>query len=263
MTAAQAIFNSRRRQTKEKAKAEMRRTTTQPYTAAQMFALADDIERYPQFLPWCESVQVQRQPPKTGSQQITATLHINYKGIRAAFSTENQHDKPARITMRLAKGGAALSPMAALNGEWQFANTETGGCQTTLDLHYQFTNKLMAAIFSKMFDNFFGKFADSFTARAAALYGKKQISVEVVGAGKDGNYWSKTLMLPNGATIYDAIKAAGATETTTAGIWGRQKPTRTPITEGDRIEIYEPLPTDPRQNRHFRAKNAASQKSVK
>ena len=137
MTAAQAIFNRRRRQTKEKAKAEMRRTTTQPYTAAQMFALADDIERYPQFLPWCESVQVQRQPPKTGSQQITATLHINYKGIRAAFSTENQHDKPARITMRLAKGGAALSPMAALNGEWQFANTETGGCQTTLDLQSQ------------------------------------------------------------------------------------------------------------------------------
>ena len=121
----------------------------------------------------------------------------------------------------------------------------------------------MAAYLSKMFYNFFGKFADSFTARAAALYGKKQISVEVVGAGKDGNYWSKTLMLPNGATIYDAIKAAGATETTTAGIWGRQKPTRTPITEGDRVEIYEPLPTDPRQNRHFRAKNAASQKSVK
>ena len=88
--------------------------------------------------------------------------------------------------------------------------------------------------------------------------------MEVVGAAqKIRHYWSKTLMLPNGATIYDAIKAAGATETTTAGIGDakNQPDCRLPI--ADRVEIYEPLPTDPRQNRHFRAKNAASQKSVK
>ena len=235
----------------------MRRDMTLPYTAEQMFAVADDIERYPQFLPWCAGADVRRghadEDGKT--QQVSATLHINYRGLKAAFATDNMHQKPARITMTL----AGASVLSSLRGEWRFADTKDG-CRAVLDLEYQFGNKMMAAVFAGMFDGFFGKFAGCFATRAHALYGG--MTIEVVGAGIDGDYWSKELTMPKGATIADAAKAAGAalsvneSETPKVGIWGRQKPPQTKISEGDRVEIYEPLAICPRAARKSRAQKA-------
>ncbi|MGI9337282.1 MAG: RnfH family protein [Gammaproteobacteria bacterium] len=239
----------------------MRRDITLPYTAEEMFAVADDIERYPQFLPWCAGADVRRGQtnPQTQEQQVSATLHINYRGLKAAFSTDNTHRKPAQITMTLA-GGGGFSALSSLRGEWRF-DAAKGGCRTVLDLEYDFGNKMMAAIFSTMFDRFFCRFAECFAARARDLYGAREIKIEVVGAGDDGHYWSRELTMPKGATILDAARAAGAklpAEDAEAkvGIWGRQKPPQTTISEGDRVEIYEPLAIDPRAARKARAQKA-------
>lgn len=226
---------------------------TLPYTAEEMFAVADDIERYPQFLPWCEGADVRRgqMDEETGQQQVSATVHINYRGLKAAFATDNVHRQPSTITMKLSR----VSVLSSLRGQWQFANTE-GGCRAVLELEYAFGNKMMAAVFAGLFDGFFGKFADCFAARAKSLYGG--MTIEVVGAGIDGDYWSKELTMPKGATIADAMTAAGAKlpkdEEPKVGIWGRQQPPQTKIKQGDRVEIYEPLATDPRTARRQRAK---------
>lgn len=220
-----------------------------------MFAVADDIERYPEFLPWCAAADVKRgdADPATGGQQVSATLHINYRGLRAAFATDNAHLHPSRITMTLAGGGV----LSSLRGEWRFAKAGEG-CHAVLDLDYQFGNKMIAAVFGGMFDGFFGKFADCFAARARALYGG--ITIEVVGAGANGEYWSRELTMPKGATIADAAKAAGAKlpekGEAKVGIWGRQKPPQTTISEGDRVELYQPLAITPQAARKARAQKA-------
>lgn len=239
----------------------MRREMTLPYTAEEMFAVADKIEEYPRFLPYCTGADVRRADvnPDAKEQQVSATLHINYHGLTAAFATDNVHRNPSQITMTLA-GGGALPALASLRGEWRFDAADKG-CLTVLELDYAFANKMMAAIFSKMFDGFFCKFAECFAARAKHLYGEREIKVEVVGAGDDGNYWSRELTMPKGATIMDAAKAAGANlinegADVRVGIWGRQKPPQTTVSEGDRIEIYEPLAIDPREARKARAQKA-------
>ncbi len=244
------------------------RVVVLPYSARQMFALADEIERYPEFLPWCEGAEVAR---GEGAETVRATLRINHFGLRTAFTTVNLHQKPERITMTLAEDGAGRS-LSFLRGEWCFADLPDGRCRAAFDLEYRFRNRLMAAIFSGMFAAFFGKFAGCFIARARQLYGesvntppisdgggwggekpKSPITIEVVGAGESG-YWSKKITLPPQSTLAEALAAAGAKKTQAAGIWGRQRPPETVLAAGDRVEIYQPLAADPRLARRARAK---------
>src|ERR1700692_3714457 len=81
------------------------------YTAAQMFALVDDVARYPEFLPWCSGARV---------QEISETERLaSVKGgrglLRTDFTTRNTLEKDARILMQLVDG-----PFRALTGEWRF-----------------------------------------------------------------------------------------------------------------------------------------------
>ena len=53
------------------------KTVIIPFSAAQMFALVDNVEDYPQFLPWCGGGSVKALDGDT----VLATVHINYLNI--------------------------------------------------------------------------------------------------------------------------------------------------------------------------------------
>ena len=235
-----------------------RRVVVLPYAAEDMFAVADGIEHYPAFLPWCDKAEVKREAAAADdSQKVWARLHIRYFALDTSFATENTHRRPRQITMSLAEG-----PLSSLRGEWRFAAAGEGRCRASFDLEYQFGNRAMAAVFGKMFEAFFGKFADCFAARAEELYGAngcaKFVNVEVAGAGADGEYWSREVRLQKGATAADALKEAGAQwpREGRAGIWGRQCEPQTLLQNGDRVEIYAPLVSEPRSARRIRARKS-------
>ena len=70
-----------------------------------------------------------------------------------------------------------------------------------------------------------------------------------------------TLLMPEGATVGDAIQASGllgrfpeiALSGLKAGIFGVVCKLDQPVSEGDRIEIYRPLLHDPKEARRQRA----------
>jgi putative ubiquitin-RnfH superfamily antitoxin RatB of RatAB toxin-antitoxin module len=45
-------------------------------------------------------------------------------------------------------------------------------------------------------------------------------------------------------------------DTASTGIWGRERPRSALVRDGDRVELYRPLPHDPRQARRARATQA-------
>ncbi len=61
------------------------------------------------------------------------------------------------------------------------------------------------------------------------------------------------VVLPEGATVEEALKAAGFAHASRAGIFGEQVPPGTRLTDGDRVEVYRPLRIDPREARRRRA----------
>ena len=131
------------------------------HTAAEMFALVDDVEKYPQFLPWCGGVDVHEKTDR----QTSATLHINYHGIKAHFSTINQKEFPHLMTIQLSDG-----PFKALDGRWRFTPLGESACKAEFKLHYEFANKPLETAVGPVFNVIANTFIDSFVKRAKTLH---------------------------------------------------------------------------------------------
>lgn len=132
------------------------------YSAAQMFALVNNVEEYPKFLPWCGGVSVLSRD----QDQLVATLTINYHGVRQSFTTENTNSPPTGMKMRLIDG-----PFKTLDGNWTFKPLREDACKVEFDLKYEFSNRLLEQIIGPVFSMIANSFVDSFCKRAANVYG--------------------------------------------------------------------------------------------
>lgn len=81
------------------------------------------------------------------------------------------------------------------------------------------------------------------------------IRVEVVYARRTGAD-AVMVELPEGATVREALQAAGMKEGAALGIYGRRVAADTRLTHGDRVEIYRPLVLDPKERRRERARRS-------
>jgi len=133
-----------------------------PYTPAQMFALVDDIEAYPEFLPWCKSARVLSRT----EDEVRATLELSKGGVEKAFTTCNRNQKNKMIEMRLVEG-----PFKRLEGFWRFDALGDAGCKVTLDLEFEFAGRMLAMVVGPVFSQVANSLVDSFQKRAVAVYG--------------------------------------------------------------------------------------------
>ena len=132
------------------------------HSVAQMFALVDDVERYPEFLPWCGGTSVTARDATT----TLATIEINYRGIRQSFSTANTKQGTESLQIALTQG-----PFKELNGEWHFAALGEAGCKVSLRLDYSFANAVLETAIGPVFGMIANTMIERFVARADALYG--------------------------------------------------------------------------------------------
>ena len=139
----------------------VRRSVLLDYTADQMFSLVEDMERYPDFLPWCDRADIRR----SGNTAV-ATLSMNFLGIRQSFTTLNTNTRPSSIRMRLVRG-----PFSRLDGEWTFTPAGEGSCRVELFLDYEFSQFLLGRVMGPVFDTVAGSLIDSFLNRAKKVYG--------------------------------------------------------------------------------------------
>lgn len=137
------------------------------YSAQQMFDLVNDVDHYPEFLPWCGGVKIIEE----GEQTLQATLKIDYKGIKQRFTTRNRIDRPlgnhpGSITMSLVDG-----PFRTLDGQWKFNPLDDSACKIEFRLRYEFSGKLLDKVFGPVFNYIANSFVDAFVKRAESLYG--------------------------------------------------------------------------------------------
>ena len=132
------------------------------HSAQRMFDLVEDIEAYPQFLPWCERTQVEyRDENKT-----IATLHINYLSVKSHFTTENEKNAPSFMRLTLVDG-----PFRRLEGSWNFKPLSAQACKIEFQLTYEFSNRLFEKIIGPVFGQISNTFVDAFARRADEIFG--------------------------------------------------------------------------------------------
>ena len=132
------------------------------HTPAQMYALVDDVERYPEFLPWCARTALRfRDEHKT-----VATLHIDFLSVKSHFTTENMKDFPTEMRMKLVDG-----PFRSFDGTWHFKPLGDTACKIEFRLSYEFSSKLFEKIIGPVFSRIANTFIEAFVQRAAQVYG--------------------------------------------------------------------------------------------
>ena len=132
-------------------------------SAEQLYALVEDIESYPEFLPWCLEAHVRERAPG----RTVATIRVGMRGIRQSFTTENANFPGQAIEMRLLEG-----PFRRFAAHWKFAPLGTDAARIEFALAYEFANRMIAKALDPLFAQIAGTMVDAFTRRAEALHGK-------------------------------------------------------------------------------------------
>ncbi|TQV64371.1 MAG: type II toxin-antitoxin system RatA family toxin [Halothiobacillaceae bacterium] len=135
-----------------------------PYTPNEMFTLVSAVEDYHQFLPWCSDSKRLAQ----GEDEIKATVTISKGALKKSFTTRNLLQQDKMIEMRLLDG-----PFKHLHGFWRFEPVGEGGCKISLDLEFQFSNKLIELAIGPVFTGIAGELVQSFHKRAEDVYGRR------------------------------------------------------------------------------------------
>jgi len=133
------------------------------HSASQMFDLVADVEKYPQFMPWCGGATVSAHD----AHGMQASITISFAGLKQTFTTRNKHQYPTCIELELVDG-----PFSALTGKWEFISLSQDACKVLFTLNYQFSNRTLETLVGPIFNRIASSFIDSFTQRAQVCYGE-------------------------------------------------------------------------------------------
>jgi len=143
----------------------LNRSALVSYTSGEMFALVDDIESYPKFLPWCRSAKVLSRD----KDEVYATIELARGAIHKSFTTHNRLQKNKIIEMRLVKG-----PFHHLEGFWRFDPIGNGeGCRVSLAMEFEFSNRFVSLALGPVFSEITSTLVDAFCERAKECYGPR------------------------------------------------------------------------------------------
>jgi coenzyme Q-binding protein COQ10 len=146
----------------------VRKTTTEvPFTARQMFDLVADIERYPEFLPWCTALRIVQKDVSDGQGTMTADMVVAYTVFRERFRSKVLLDlENSRIDAAYVDG-----PFRNLQNRWRFTDKPEGGSIIDFEIAFEFKNFLLQATAQAVFDKAFARMSEAFVTRAEEVYG--------------------------------------------------------------------------------------------
>ena len=122
-----------------------------------MYALINDIDRYPEFVPWCTAARVESRK----ETEVVATLTIKRGPLRAEFTTRNLLEPGKRVLMQFVSG-----PFSVLEGLWSLTPLGDLGCRVELEMRFEFANRVAGTLFAPLFEDTAASLVDAFVKRA-------------------------------------------------------------------------------------------------
>jgi coenzyme Q-binding protein COQ10 len=138
------------------------------HSASDMFDLVADVERYPEFVPLCQSLKVRKRTAENGGGEvIVADMTIAYKLLSETFTSRVTLNKNAlTILVEYLEG-----PFRRMNNRWSFHPADNDSCDVEFFLTYEFRSRTLALLMGSVFDAAFRRFAAAFERRADQVYG--------------------------------------------------------------------------------------------
>ena len=137
------------------------RSALVPFTRQQMYALVEDVEAYPVFLPWCSDATLHWREGDT----LEGSVEMNRAGLRRSFRTRNIMRQDEAIEMSLVEG-----PFSHLAGTWEFIALGESGCKVSLDVEFEIRSRTTDRLLGRFFEEICNSLVDAFVHRAEQIY---------------------------------------------------------------------------------------------
>ncbi len=133
-----------------------------PYEPAQLFDIAVDVERYPEFIPWCLAARVHRRHDDVYYTDQVIGLGL----LRQRFGSKTVFGRPERIHVT-----SSDRPFRRFELTWLFDPLPEGGCRVSLRVELDFRSPLLGGLFNRAVGRAVDRIMSAFEARARRLYG--------------------------------------------------------------------------------------------
>lgn len=138
-----------------------------PYSAQEMYDLVADVEKYPEFLPWCAAARVKSVTPDGNTEVMEADLVISFKVFRERFTSRVVlSPDDLSIDTEYLDG-----PFRYMKSNWKFRDVD-GGCDVSFHVDFAFRNVVLQKLIGVVFNEAMQRVVRAFEMRAQALYGK-------------------------------------------------------------------------------------------
>ncbi len=122
------------------------------HAASEMFDLVADVERYPEFVPLCQSLKVRKRVQIAGKDVIVADMTVAYKMIRETFTSQVTLDLPnLEILVEYLEG-----PFRRLNNRWKFRPAGDRVCDVDFFIAYEFRSRTLGVLMARSSTRPFG-----------------------------------------------------------------------------------------------------------
>ena len=132
------------------------------YNAKELFDIVLDIEKYPDYIPWCKKINIL----KRNKNSIKANMIVNYKLLptQQFISIVTYDEKNLLIKTQYIEG-----PLKNLDTIWQFAKIEKNKTIINFNIKYEFKNFFHQKISEVFFSLVENKMMESFEERAKKI----------------------------------------------------------------------------------------------
>ena len=130
------------------------------YSAQQLFELVADVEKYPEFLPWCRAARIlDRKENEFTAELIIAFSHFSENYVSRVLLTPY-----SSIEVKLVRG-----PFEHLTNSWKFTKKD-GKTEIDFWLDFKFRKKILEMLIGSLFAKATAKMVSAFQERADRLY---------------------------------------------------------------------------------------------
>ena len=138
------------------------------HSVDEMFSLVADVERYPEFLPFCQGHTIRLRRVRDDVELLTTDMTVGHLMFRETFRSFVALDRAnSRILIAAADG-----PLRRLDGRWIFRSGNSGGCEVEFSMSYELASRALAVVMGPVLKAAFSNFVQAFERRAAAVYGR-------------------------------------------------------------------------------------------
>ena len=128
-----------------------------------MYALVEDVEAYPGFLPWCSDATLHWRD----GDLLEGSVEMNRAGLKRRFRTRNTMRQDEAIEMALVEG-----PFSQLSGIWEFMALGEAGCKVSLDVEFEIRSRTTDRLLGRYFEDICNSLVEAFVRRAEQVYGE-------------------------------------------------------------------------------------------